>query len=107
MAVPSRVYVGVFVFGLIASIVTLTYTALFLSGYQPPPDPKVITFDPPEEPAKRFFLVLASLFSIGLTVVAWRLLIEGARQDAKTRQRRAELAKEQKKYRQKPPLGPT
>ena len=99
MALPSRVYVGVFVFGLIASIVTLTYTALFLSGYRPPPEPPLIYFEPPDEPAKQFFLVLSSLLCVGFTVFAWRRLVAGARRDVETRRRRAELAREQQRYR--------
>lgn len=98
MAAPSRVYVGVVVFGLIASLVTVTYTAMFLSGYRPPPEPPLIYLEPPEEPAKQFFLVLASIFSVAFTVFAWRQLVAGAREDRQTRERRARLAKEQKAY---------
>lgn len=98
MAVPSRVYVGVVVFGLIASFVTGAYTLMILSGYQPPPDPTVITFEAPEEPAKRMFLVMSTFFSIALTVFAWRELVKGARRDASRRQQRAALEKEQRRY---------
>lgn len=98
MAVPSRVFVGVFIFGLIASLVTGAYTLLILSDYQPPPDPTVITFEPPEEPSKRLFLALSTFFSIALSVYAWRELVHGARRDARRRQRREELAKEQRRF---------
>lgn len=87
-------------------MLTLTYTALFLSGYRPPPEPPLIYFEPPEDPAKQFFLVLSSVVSIGLTVAAWRLMVAGARRDARTRRRRDELVKQQKAYRKRPP-GPT
>ena len=98
VAVPSRVFVGVVVFGLIASLVTGTYTLLILSGYQPPPDPTVITFEPPEEPSKRFFLVLSTIFSVALTPYAWRELVRGARRDASRRQQREALERQQKAY---------
>lgn len=108
MAVPSRVFFGVFIFGLIASLVTLTYTLLFLSGYRPPPEPPLIYFEPPEEPAKQFFLVLSSFVSVGLTISAWRMMVTGARRDAAVRRRREELAKEQRAYKARHrPRGPT
>lgn len=112
MRVPSRVYVGILVFGLIASLTTLTYTVLFLSGYRPPPEPPLIYLEPPAEPAKQFFLILASLFSIGLTVMAWRELLASARRDASLRRRREEVARLQRRYKQqvrdeRRPPGPT
>lgn len=102
MAVPTRVYVGVVVFGVIAALVTLTYTALVLSGVRQPPDPSEpyqVLF-PPEGSSipvgEQVFLGIASLFSVAVTVWAWRTLVSGARADAAMRRSRAEDAKRQR-----------
>ncbi len=100
MGVPSRVFVGITVFGLIASLVTVPYTLLVLTGYQPPPESPVPTFDNARDPVQVIFFVLASLFSVGLTVFSWRGLVRGARQDAKVRKAREDAAKDIKKYAQ-------
>ena len=109
MGVPSRVFVGVTVFGLIASLVTVPYTILVLSGYTPPADSGVPTFEDPYGPAETGFLVLASLFSVGLTVFSWRALLRGARADQRRRQARERTAREVRQYarQRKGPGGPT
>lgn len=84
MAVPSRAFVGILVFGLICTFVVVPYTAMMLSGYQPPPQaPYEALFPEPEalEPGVALVLVLASLFSVALVVSAWRGLVRGARVD--------------------------
>ncbi len=109
MGVPSRVFVGITVFGLIASLVTVPYTLLVLSGYTPPADSPVPTFENVRDPAQIVFFVLASLFSVGLTVFAWRSLIRGARHDAQKRKTRAKAAREIKEFarQRRGPGGPT
>lgn len=85
MAVPSRVYVGMVVFGLIASLAVGAYTILVFSGYQPAPDSPAQRLFPADEPVNtgtNVFLVVAFLFSSVVTVMSWRALLAGARRDA-------------------------
>ncbi len=97
VAVPTRVFVGVLVFGLITAMLTLTYTALVLGGYRQPPEPEApyqVLFPPEGQDVpvgESLFLVLASLFSLALTVTAWRSLVAGARRDAERRRKQAEI----------------
>lgn len=119
MAVPSRVFVGVTVFGLIASLLTVPYTILALTGFRPAALSPVLSFDGAEEPGLMAFLVIASLFSLAVTYVGWSSLVRGARRDAKRRDARADLLKQQEAYRRRvraeqqagrpprPPRGPT
>lgn len=109
MAVPSRVYVGVVVFGLITSLSLLAYVVLLLGGYEPPPSsPAVPLF--PEQHVRGgdvLFLAIAGLFSIAFTVFAWRSLLAGARRDAAKRKRREKLHQELRAYqRQRQRRGP-
>ncbi len=85
---PSRVYVGVVVFGLMASTALLAYTILALTGYTPPGDaPHEFLFpaESPFETGDKVALVMASLFALAFTVIGWRALVAGARRDAKVR----------------------
>lgn len=79
------------VFGLIASLAVLPYTVLVLSGYEPPPDaPYKVIFPGPDRfsVGDKITLVLASLFSLAVTVFAWRGLLHGARMDTEARRER-------------------
>ena len=96
VAVPSRIFVGVTVFGLIASLVVVPYTALVLSGYRPPPDAPYEALFPEEgghDVGDRAFLVLASLFSLLMLGFGWRSLLKGARRDLALRRERSEGGK--------------
>ncbi len=116
MAVPSRVFVGVTVFGLIASLLTVPYTILALTGFRPEALSPVLSFDGAAEPGLMAFLVLASMFSLAVAFVGWRSLVQGARRDARRRDARARLVKEQEAYKRRlraeaqrpprPPRGP-
>lgn len=89
MAVPSRAFVGMVVFGLIASLAIIPYTALVMSGYAPPPDsPQEVYLRQPSayEAGDKIVLVLGCIFSVGITVFAWRGLLAGARRDARRRE---------------------
>lgn len=104
MAVPSRVFVGVTVFGLIASILTVPYTIILLTGIRPPALSPLLGFELAAEPSFIVFMVVASLLSIGLTWSAWRGLVQGARRDARRRRAREKVVAQQKQYRrQRPP----
>lgn len=89
MGVPSRAFVGILVFGLIASLAIVPYTLLVLSGYRPPPEaPYEAIF--PEDPFRagdKLALVLASLFSVAVAIFAWRGLLAAARGDRALRER--------------------
>lgn len=92
MAVPSRAFVGILVFGLIATLAVVPYTWLVLSGYEPPPrTPYDALFPEPSDSSAgaKVFLVLASLFCVALVVAAWRGLVHGARVDRQLRAERA------------------
>ncbi|MHB1262083.1 MAG: hypothetical protein ACYC2H_10250 [Thermoplasmatota archaeon] len=90
MAVPSRAFVGMVVFGLIASLAIVPYTLLVLSGYQPPANaPYWQEFFPRTfSVGDKITLALASLFSLAVTVFAWRGLLHGARMDTRMRRDR-------------------
>lgn len=87
VAVPSRAFVGMVVFGLIASLAIVPFTLLVLSGYQPPPTAPYWQdlFQPSYSVGDKLALVLASLFSLAVTVFAWRGLLHGARMDTQVR----------------------
>ena len=92
MAVPSRAFVGILVFALIATLAIVPYTLLVLSGYHPPPaTPYEALFPPQQDSATgtKLFLVLASLFCVALVVAAWKGLVQGARVDRQLRAERA------------------
>lgn len=95
MAVPTRIFVGITLFGLIATLMTATYAGLVLSCYTPPPSSPIPS--PPTCDAfsvgHKVFLVLATLFSGAFTVLAWRSLLAGARMDRAKRQARQESAR--------------
>lgn len=109
MEVPSRAYVGVVVFGLIASLLTLAYASVLLSGYQPPADsPYELLF--PEEtirPGEWLFLMLTAGYSLVLTWLSSRALLHGARRDMARRRRHEKLKADMRRYadqkRQQPP----
>ena len=108
MAVPSRAFVGMVVFGLIASLAIVPYTLLVLGGYQAPaqgPSWRHIFPGQGFSLGDKIALALASVFSIGITVFAWRGLLHGARVD---RQMRQEIAAEREaaKTRLPPPPPP-
>ncbi|HLF17261.1 MAG TPA: hypothetical protein VI796_07530 [Candidatus Thermoplasmatota archaeon] len=84
MPVPSRVFVGVTLFGLIASLLVVPYTVLVVRDYHPPPDAPYEALFPADSNygwGDKSFLVLASVFSVALTVAGWRALLHGARRD--------------------------
>ncbi len=88
MAVPSRAYVGILTFALLASLAVVPYTILILVGYEAPPEaPHELLFPEPQEsePGTKVVLVLASLFCLALAFVAWRGLLAVARRDAQAR----------------------
>lgn len=91
MAIPSRVFVGLVVFGLIASLAIVPYTILALSGYEPGDGPLP---GGAISGADKGVLVLASLFSVALTAFAWRGLVSGARRDAALRRERRQRGQE-------------
>lgn len=88
MVVPSRAYVGILTFALLASLAVIPYTILILVGYEAPPaSPHELLFPEPQEsdPGTKVVLVLASLFCLALVFVSWRGLLAVARRDALAR----------------------
>lgn len=87
VAVPSRAFVGMVVFGLIASLAVVPYTLLILSGYEPPPSAPYEAIFPEDsiQAGDKVALVLASLFCVAVTVFAWRGLLHRARADVQAR----------------------
>lgn len=89
VAIPSRAFVGMVVFGLIACLAIVPYTLLVLGGYEPPAtQPYWRSLFPAAgfSAGDRLVLALASAFSVAVTVFAWRGLLHGARQDRRLRQ---------------------
>jgi hypothetical protein len=78
------------VFGLIASLAIVPYTLLVLSGYEPPANAPYWQeiFPQTFSVGEKLALVMASLFSVAVTVFAWRGLLHGARMDTRMRQDR-------------------
>lgn len=106
MAVPSRAFVGMVVFGLIASLAVVPYTILILSGYEPPVNAPYEAIFPGADTISigdKVVLSLASLFCLAVTVVAWRGLLHRARADVRIRQ---ELRDKRAEERVRPPLPP-
>lgn len=97
MAVPSRIFVGITMFGLISALVVVPFTLL------------VVTCDPAStgtffgrfagndctvfSPGQKVFLALASILTVSFTVLSWKALLAGARRDAIRRRRAAQAAK--------------
>ncbi len=90
MAAPTRIFVGVFVFSLIASLAVVPFTFLVLTGYQPPASIPLVEPETPYGAGHKMALVLASLFCLGFVVMSWRALLGGARRDAQMRKERME-----------------
>ena len=92
VAVPTRIFVGITVFGLVCSVLTLAAFVLLFTCNAPPPQSVV---DLQQRACQTFtggqkvFLGLAAAFSIAFTVLAWRSLLAGARNDRARRQARA------------------
>ena len=107
MAIPSRAFVGMVVFGLIASLAIVPYTLLVVGGYEPPATAPYWRdlFPAGFTPGDKIVLVLASAFSIALTVFAWRGLLHGARQDRELR-RQIQAERKAAKERMPPPPPP-
>lgn len=107
MAVPSRAFVGMVVFGLIASLAVVPYTLLILGGYQPPPNAPYEAIFPEDstQAGDKVALVLASLFCVAVTAFAWRGLLQRARMDVQLR-KDARLRAEERKSRMPPPPPP-
>lgn len=79
---PARMYVGVVVFGLIATLVLLGLTLFFFAGYDAP-DGKIPLVEHKREfswPYK-VFGTAGTVMAAGFTVGAWRALLRGARAD--------------------------
>ncbi|MCA1819322.1 MAG: hypothetical protein ABR562_02145 [Thermoplasmatota archaeon] len=95
---PSRIFVGITMFGLISALVVVPFTVL------------VVACDPASGSAflgqfggtdctvfsvgQKIFLGLASILTVAFTVLAWRALLAGARRDAIRRARRQEELQE-------------
>lgn len=107
MAVPSRAFVGMVVFGLIASLAVVPYTLLILSGYEPPPNAPYQAIFPEDQntAGDKVVLVLASLFCVAVTVFAWRGLLHRARMDVQLR-RELKARRLEAKTRLPPPPPP-
>ena len=74
---------------LVASLAIVPYTLLVLGGYEPPATaPYWRDLFPSSEYSggDKLVLVLASAFSLAVTVLAWRGLLHRAREDRKLRE---------------------
>lgn len=108
MAVPSRAFVGMVVFGLIASLAVVPYTILVLSDYQAPPNaPYEAIFPGPARfgVGDKVVLALASVFCVAVTLFAWRGLVGRARSDVQ-RRAAARQRREEERTRLPPPPPP-
>jgi hypothetical protein len=108
VAIPSRAFVGMVVFGLIASLAVVPYTLLVLGGYEPPataPYWRGLFPSSDSSAGEKLVLVLASAFSVALTAFAWRGLLHGARQDRELRQR-VKAERQEARDRMPPPPPP-
>jgi hypothetical protein len=101
MAVPSRVFVGLVIFGLIASLALVPFTILVLTGYEPEDGSPLLPGRSEFGVGDKLVLILGSLFGLALTYVAWRGLVQGARHDAKLRKQK----QGDKSRRDEPPPG--
>jgi hypothetical protein len=92
------------VFGLIASLAIVPYTLLVLGGYEPPANGPYWQdlFRSEFSVGDKIALALASLFSLAVTVFAWRGLLHGARMDTRMRK---EAAVERSRPPPPPPPG--
>jgi hypothetical protein len=93
VAVPSRIFVGITMFGLISALVVVPFTFLVVSC---DPDSTSQLFGQFAgndctvfSTGQKIFLGLASLLTVSFTVLAWRALLAGARRDAIRRRKAA------------------
>lgn len=90
MAVPSRIFVGITLFGLLCCVLLVPYTVLVVACHAQYAEdlPGIPCADIPI--GTRLLLVLASVFAVAFTVLSWRALLAGARRDRARRRARAE-----------------
>lgn len=86
VAVPSRIFVGLTVFGLICTLLIVPISLVVLLDVHPAPD----LFDYARVGAftvsQKIFLAIASLFSLAFTWLSWRSLLAGARRNRALRE---------------------
>ena len=104
MAVPSRIFVGITLFGLLCCVLLVPYTVLVVAcREQYAADlPGIPCADIPI--GTRLLLVLASVFAVAFTVLSWRALLAGARRDRARRKLQSEGKPDPLKE-QEPPAG--
>lgn len=93
VAVPSRIFVGITMFGLIAALVVVPFTLVVVTCAPGAAQPLLGLFAGSDctvfGPGQKIFLGVASLLTVVFTVMSWRALLAGARQEAVRRARQA------------------
>ena len=82
MAVPARIFVGITVFGLIATVVTGAFAVIVLSCNDRPTNDPVPAAEGRCDAygtGLKVLVVMATLFSGAFTYLAWKSLLGGAR----------------------------
>lgn len=108
MAVPSRIFVGITIFGLISTLVVVPFTVVVLTCQT---DEAGILDQVGGSDCTVFsaglklFLGLASVLTVAFTVLSWRALLAGARRDA-IRRRRAQGERPSPRNAEEPRLPP-
>jgi hypothetical protein len=85
VAVPSRIFVGITIFGAISSLVVVPFTLLVVTCNPEAPflESDCTVFGE----GQKVFLLMASVLTVAFTVLSWKALLAGARRDALRRKR--------------------
>lgn len=109
VAVPSRIFVGITMFGLITALVVVPFTLVVVTCAPGTTQPFLgqATGDCTVfGPGQKIFLGVASLLTVAFTVLSWRALLAGARREAVRRAQQAQHAKGSSQEPKGPPGRP-
>jgi hypothetical protein len=101
VAVPSRIFVGITMFGLITALVVVPFTFVVVTCAPGAAQSVLGPFAGGDctvfGPGQKIFLGVASLLTVAFTVMSWRALLAGARREAVLRAQQAHAPEKERK----------